>query len=943
MLRRTALLAALLAAIASILVAPVPMALGPTVRAAPDAQPAATAAAAAAATAAAGQDPAAATALVAQDPAAAQDPGAALLHDSRDTLYRSPGGAVPAGTTVRLRLRTAHADAAAVILRVTDLTTGAATTAETSMVATGVACVTPNRAVAGLPATCDFWEASITPPQPTTMGYRFSITTTAGETLDYGDDAPDLGGAGAPGSLGDFVLTVYVRGFEPIRWLQDAVVYQVFPDRFANGDPSNDPSADDPRYGYPPDPDAQVQLRSWDQLPEGPARGRDYFGGDLPGLTNWLPELADLGVTVLYLNPIFEAASNHRYDTRDYSQVDPALGTQADWDRLVAEADKLGIRIILDGVFNHVSSDSTYFDRYGHFPTVGACESVDSPDRDWFFFHPAADGPCAGPDGPNTMDYLAWSGYNSLPVLNKRNVAVRDLVFAGSDSIAIGWLERGASGWRLDVMPDGSIPREFWQDFRTAVKATKPDAPIIGELWHREDALSFLRGDTADTTMDYRFRDAVLGYLGTVGPDGALEGSGGSAGSARGPASTFAGAILSILEDYPAAASLTAFQLLDSHDTERILWSLTPGPATRAGRELDSANVALGKARLRLASLIQMTMPGAPTIYYGDEVGVTGATDPDDRRTYPLLPGETPPPGSSPAAPGEPATAEQPAGADLELRDWYRALIATRAAHPALRSEELRFLLTDEATRTVAYARTDADSGDVAIVVVNPDPQRPAELTIPLADAFGPARPLRDGVRFVDALGARAATTADGHLAISLPPNGWALLVAAPGQDLTAPSAPASLVGSAAPERGIELTWAAGADAARYELLRSPLEGGLFERIGATEGTTFRDPNVRSDETWTYVVRAIDAAGNVGRASDEVSVLAPSPPIPSAGGASSGPTGGSPSLPGEVPSEGAGGGGSEGILVAGLLLAIVLAFAGGVIVLVVRLRRRSPR
>ena len=761
-----------------------------------------------------------------------------LYHDSRNGLYRTPGGPVPAGTSVTIRLRTLHDDVTSAELELTDRS-GMRAVAMTRAVS-DIACGPPEPAPG---ARCDLWSATLTPEAPLTWWYRFAVQDGAA-TAGYGDDP---GVEGGPGIATPFdadrgwVLTAFVPGFTAPAWLQDAVVYQIFPDRFANGDPTNDANVEEPRYGYPPDTEAQVQRRAWSELPETPPRGRDYFGGDLAGIRSKLDYLHGLGVTVLYLNPIFAAASNHAYDTRDYRTIDPRFGTAADWRALVAGANRLGIRIILDGVFNHVSSDSPYFDRYGHFPAVGACEGVDSPYRTWFIFRDApGGGPCAGPKGPRTMDYLSWQGYDSLPVLQKREPAVRRLVYDAPDAVARTWLRDGAAGWRLDVMPDGTFPADFWPAFRAAVKAEQPDAAIVGELWKRADVLPFIRGDTADTTMNYRFRDAVLGYLA------------GEQGAEPAAPSTFAGRILAILEDYPRPAAYSAFNLLDSHDTERVLWSLTPA-ADPSGKEAP-VNLATGTARLRLASLIQFTMPGAPTIYYGDEAGLTGAGDPDDRRTFPLD------------------------GGDRNLVRWYAQLGRIRGATPVLRQGELRFLLADDAAGTVAWARLSPDG--LAITALNPDPSRPATLTIPLALPADGGPPIRDGIALTDALGGGAVTTAGGVLRVSLAPMSGALLLADPGQDLAGPAAPTGL--RAAVESGrVRLDWTGAADARRFEIRRSVVSGGGFETVGVVESGPFVDPGpLVAGRSYRYLVRALDAAGNVGPASGEVEVF------PGSGGAS---------------------------------------------------------
>ncbi|HEX7597001.1 MAG TPA: alpha-amylase family glycosyl hydrolase, partial [Polyangia bacterium] len=274
--------------------------------------------------------------------------------------------------------------------------------------------------------------------------------------------------------------------------------------------------------------------------------------------------------------PIFDSGSNHGYDTQDYFKIDPYFGTQQDWDSLVRHANDLDIRIILDGVYNHMSSDSPFFDRYHHYATVGACESLTSKYRDWFTFHDVAagTGTCVGSAGPNSATYDGWFGFDSIPVLTKSNPAVQAYFLTMPNSVSKFWLKNGASGWRLDVMGDASFPNGYWQAFRQVVKSTKPNALIIGELWQKDSTLlRFLRGDLADTTMDYRLRDAVLGLLSSENFDAK-----GFADSGRPISPTeFANRLASIREDYPDAAYYSLMNLVDSHDTARILWVLTPG------------------------------------------------------------------------------------------------------------------------------------------------------------------------------------------------------------------------------------------------------------------------------------------------------------------------------------------------------------------------------
>jgi glycosidase len=776
-----------------------------------------------------------------------------LGHDSQSDVYRQPFGAVTPGTTVKLRFRTFHDDVSGVRARVYDDVRRGESILRMTRVAQDVPCYDP---ALDERAGCDYWQTTVTPARLTTLYYRF-IVSDGSATAYYADDNFRDGGWGVatPGAVDNsYVITVADAGFETIPWLRDAVVYQIFPDRFRNGRPANDPSGLEPRYGYPPSPLDRIERRSWAQLPEGycrkyvsPAdpcteqpRGRDYFGGDLKGVDQRLNYLQALGVTAIYFNPIFDAASNHSYDTQDYTRIDPFFGTQRDWNDLVKHARHRGIRIILDGVFNHVSSDSPYFDRYGHYPgLIGACESTSSPYREWFYFRPLVGGPCAGPTGPRTMTYEAWFGFDSLPVLDKTEEAVQDLVYDAPGNITEKWLDAGAAGWRLDVMGDGSFPAEFWREFRAVVKDGRPNAPVVGELWKKDEVLPRIRGDIADTVQNYRFRNAILGFFGEVDDKGFVDDF-----QSDQPPSLFARKLMSIREDYPDAAYFQMLNIMDSHDTKRILWSLTPGANNREAREFDAANLARGKQRLRLAVLAQMTLPGTPTIYYGDEIALTGDDDPDDRRTFPW----------------DSETGLYGSGGDQSQLAWYRKLITLRRQNAVLRTGGLDFLLTDDEARTLAYSRR--AGGQLAIVALNRAEDGARTLEIPLAGV------LRDGVTFTDRLTGAHYTSADGALTLALPALGGALLVADAGQDLAGPAAPTGLA-AAAGNGFVDLSWSAVGGAASYTVYRSPLSGGGYEAIGMTGGTSLHDATVENGTRYFYVVRALDALGNEGAASNE--------------------------------------------------------------------------
>ncbi|HYY70417.1 MAG TPA: alpha amylase N-terminal ig-like domain-containing protein, partial [Terriglobales bacterium] len=633
-----------------------------------------------------------------------------LRHDSRDTLYRAPGGAVPAGTTVKIRFRTYHDDVTGVTLRNYDVNASAEQLIPMQITASDVSCYQD-----GLGShTCDYWEATIKSDKPNNFWYRF-IVVDGTDTAYYADDTPALdGGLGAPtASLVDnsYALMFYDPAFKSASWVRNAVIYQIFPDRFRNGRHNNDPKTGDLRYNDP------VIRLPWGTLPEGycrnysdaatncpwrfsspgagnieKPRGRDYFGGDLKGIDQEMEYLSWLGVNALYLNPIFDSASNHGYDTRDYSKINPYLGTQRDWENLVKHAGEGGTRIILDGVFNHLSSDSPFFDRYHHYSTTGACESAASVFRPWFTFRPPSlvePSPCVpSTPGRNDTFYNGWAGVDSLPVITKSLPAVQQYFLTAPNSITRYWLKQGASGWRLDVMADGSFPAGYWETFRSVTKQTKSDALIIGELWQKDTTLlRFLRGDRADATMNYRLRDAVIGLLAPQNFD--AKGFADSGHQLR--PSEFAARLQSIREDYPDAAYYSMMNLLDSHDTARLLWVLTPGGDNLNDKQFNNSNLDEGKRRARLASMIQFALPGAPTIYYGDEIGLTGADDPDDRRTYPW---------EDDADAGQNTPGQAP---DYSMRDHYRALIAARRANVALTTGDFRMLLADDTHETIAF------------------------------------------------------------------------------------------------------------------------------------------------------------------------------------------------------------------------------------------------
>lgn len=391
-------------------------------------------------------------------------------------------------------------------------------------------------------------------------------------------------------------LTVYSNDFTTPQWLKTGVMYQIFPDRFARSD----------RY-QAPQQNKNYRLRNdWGGLPNdqpdehGIVQNNDFFGGNLRGILDKLDYLEDLGVTVIYLNPIFEAYSNHRYDTADYKKIDPMLGTEDDFITLCEEAMKRGIRIILDGVFNHTGSDSLYFNKRGRYPELGAYQSSDSPYYNWYRFIEFPD------------QYDAWWGIDTLPGVNETEPSFLDYIIRSEDSVIKHWLRCGASGFRLDVADE--LPDGFLEALREAVKEIKPDGAVIGEVW--EDASNkiayglrrkYFLGNQLDTVMNYPLKNAVIDYL--VHRKDGME---------------LEQVTNSIWENYPIPAFHTLMNIMGTHDTPRILTVLSE----------NSKDDDYTRQRLFLALLIISFMPGIPCIYYGDERGMKGGKDPFNRMCF---------------------------------------------------------------------------------------------------------------------------------------------------------------------------------------------------------------------------------------------------------------------------------------------------------------------
>jgi neopullulanase len=487
-------------------------------------------------------------------------------------------------------------------------------------------------------------------------------------------------------------------------WVRDAVFYQIFPDRFAGS----------ARVAKP------GPLEPWDA----PPTNHGFKGGDLLGISEHLDELLDLGITALYLTPIFQSASNHRYHTYDYFHVDPLLGGDAALRELLDEAHRRDIRVVLDGVFNHTGRG---FWPFHHVLEVGAA----SPYRRWFHFDDERldrGEPIRAYGDPgeraSNLGYEAWWDLPAVPKLNTDEPAVRDYLY----SVAEHWLRFGIDGWRLDV--PGEIRDEaFWRELRRRCRAVNPEAYLVGEVW--SIAPDWVGGDRFDGLMNYPLAQAILGFAaGSHLDEAVVRGHQEFGANTRFlDGASFATRLTEVLNAYPEVARTAQLNLLDSHDSPRFV--------TMAGGDRDS---------LRLAVLLLATLPGAPCLFYGDEVGVEGGLDPDCRRGYPW------------------GSARQ----DHELQAFVRSALSIRHREPALRGPGFGVVATGGGG--LAFERSDRDR---RLVVALNAGETPVEL------ALARGLPAGTALEFLVLPGwlapPDAAARADGSVVVELPPRSAAI------------------------------------------------------------------------------------------------------------------------------------------------------------------------
>jgi glycosidase len=785
-----------------------------------------------------------------------------LLHHSRELTYRTPGGAVPVNTTVRIRIRAAKDDLTGAQMRIWNDRLNQQSFVNMTRVAAD--------------DTYEYWEYTLnTGAQPNAYYYRFILTD--GTATAYYQDDDQLGGAGNPSNSGDdfksWQLTVYDPTFTTPDWVKNAVIYQIFVDRFRDGNAANGTPPGTFFYNEAGGTIFRSVTTNWNQSVcdprvSGGAAGcegsysRNFYGGDLKGVLDKLDYLQDLGVTAIYFNPIFESPSNHKYDTTDFLQIDDNFGDLALFQTLATEANQRGIRIILDGVFNHTSSDSHYFDRYDRYDAfLGACEDVASPFRDWYYFIDPPQGQtgvCAG-----NKNYESWFGYDSLPKLQANSPEVRELIWAdGTNSVAPYWVQ-WADGWRLDVGGDvdpgttNDPNNNYWEGFRNAVRTTNPEAYIVGEEWG--NATPWLLGTEWDATMNYQYSSAMLSFWRDTPFNDNDHNSGSSAGVLSPISSTVVNErLLNWQERYPAESYYAQMNLLGSHDTSRALFmlehSLPSNPANLTAYPTNpNHDWSDAITRLKGVVLMQMTLPGAPTIYYGDEVGLVGQQtwaggkwedDPYNRQPYPWL--------DESGTPFFTHLQSEAAGSTrAALLAYYKTLTAARNAHPALRTGSFDPLLMQDfpADPIYVYGRKMADHSDAAVVFIN----RSTNVKNITVNVLGY---LPAGAAFDDALTPAVenyTVAANGDLTVNnVPARSGALLVlkAAAAQ---APAAVSDLNATGGVSQ-VTLNWSAAAGTDEYDIYRSILTGGGYTKIGTTATLTYNDTAVVNGTMYYYVI-----------------------------------------------------------------------------------------
>ena len=547
-----------------------------------------------------------------------------ILFDSKKEAFKSPFGCLTAGEVCTLRIHVPETVGATHVVCLMQREGGETT--EVTMARTDAKGV------------YDIFSATFSLAQRGLYFYYFRIFKADGSfrLFKQGDDTNMEAGE-------EWQLSVIPEDFTTPDWAKGATIYQVFPDRFYK---KGSPDLTGKLQPYTVHGNWYDEVE-WRPTPEGKVLNNDFYGGNFKGITEKMDYIASLGTTVLYLNPISKSFSHHRYDTGDYKTVDPMLGTEQDFTALCDAAHRRGIRVILDGVYSHTGDRSLYFNRGGDFPGIGAYQSTESKFHSWYMFR----------HWPNS--YKSWWDFDTLPTVNKMDPAFIDYIITGEDSVVAHWLRLGADGFRLDVADE--LPDEFLLLLKKRIRQLKPDAYLLGEVW--EDASNkcaygvrrryFVDGEL-DSVMNYPFRTAILNFMRGFDSGAKLKET-----------------VMTVVENYPRQVVHCNMNLLGTHDTPRILTALVDdfdgSREEKAHRRLSRNQLDVALDRLRMASFLQYTLPGSPSLYYGDEALMEGYKDPFNRRTYPW------------------------GREDQELLEHFRCLGQLRKSQEALRLGDIHF------------------------------------------------------------------------------------------------------------------------------------------------------------------------------------------------------------------------------------------------------------
>lgn len=500
-----------------------------------------------------------------------------MIHNSQDKFYRNPFGAVKQGEKVRIDIELEHD--AQVYLNLINFDG----TKES---------IWMERDNEKSSWKKNFYKAFIDTKDKTGLiNYYFTIDKD-GNQMFYGNNAESLGGEGQvyEYSPRKYQITVY-KEFSIPNWYKEGMIYQIFVDRFYNG--NEDGTVTNPKKN-------SFIYSSWEDEPlyikdsEGRIVRWDFYGGNLKGVLKKLEYIKALGANIIYFNPIFKAKSCHKYDTADYQEIDEMFGTNEEFVELCEKANKLGIKIILDGVFSHTGDDSKYFNKYNTYDCLGAYQSTESLYFEWYRFYNYPD------------SYECWWGIDNQPNIDEMNESYLDYIIRDKDSVIAKWLKLGASGWRLDVADE--LPDEFIKMIKEKMKLENKDSVLVGEVW--EDASNkmsygerreYLFGQSLDSITNYPLKDSIISFA-----------------RREINAIDLSRRIMSLYENYPKESFYSTMNMLGNHDTERVL--------TMLGEDIK---------KFKIATAVQMLMPGVPLIYYGDEAGVTGGKDPSNRKPFP--------------------------------------------------------------------------------------------------------------------------------------------------------------------------------------------------------------------------------------------------------------------------------------------------------------------